>query len=270
VYFAMEDFWIEHIKGYFELLLSPKGNPSADIAAERNPTVKINLTGSEPKAGEEDGLGGGVSVRLKVDFFKLNGDKGSGVPKLSLDSLRVTLTVRLSIVLDFDPVTKRWSCNSTSGLKLKLLTFKGPYGLSRTLVATILTMVKPLIRRAISEAIPFELGNLLAHLPAPMSVRGDFSIDGISLETVSRPLNKMTEVEDLFDISHIHSEMFLVLQKMISKSPLLTTINDIAAYTSIKAKYPKVSTLAGNSSMITFTVNYLYIIAMDCFVTRMG
>ena len=93
----------------------------------------------------------GMSVRLQIESFKLNGDKGSGVPKLSLENLKITLCLRIRLLVSFDAMSKSWKCTSVNGIKLKLISFKGPYGLPRTVVATILTMLKPLIRKSLSQ-----------------------------------------------------------------------------------------------------------------------
>ena len=51
----------------------------------------------------------GMSVRLKVQGFKLAGDKGKRVPKLKLESVSVTMVLRVSIILEFDSQNKKVS-----------------------------------------------------------------------------------------------------------------------------------------------------------------
>ncbi|KAJ1400243.1 hypothetical protein B484DRAFT_243498 [Ochromonadaceae sp. CCMP2298] len=86
----------------------------------------------------------GVSVQLCVESFRLVGDRGRGVPKLNFDSLRIRLSLSLSLCLTFDK-KKGWQLPA-SGFDLKILSFKGPYGINRyTLYICLCICIKPFL-----------------------------------------------------------------------------------------------------------------------------
>ena len=95
----MDDLWLEVASGCFSLEMIPcchkhENKPIIQIMLSGN---KADLTGNNE--GERDD---GMSIRLKVEGFKLAGDKGKRVPKLKLQSVSVTMVLRVSITLEFD------------------------------------------------------------------------------------------------------------------------------------------------------------------------
>jgi hypothetical protein len=115
VYLALTDFWLETTSGSF----------SIDINNDSNiPVIKLVLVGTY------DNPSAGVIARLKVEGFKLAGDRGSGVPKLAFDSISITIAFSVSVRLYYDLKKQKWMLPKTD-FSLKIISFKGPYGLNR-------------------------------------------------------------------------------------------------------------------------------------------
>ena len=244
VYIGLDDYWLEYCEGFFEVALYPSSDQDRKElpSVGKHPYILINITGSDPTIGSggPDGLGGGCAVRLQVDNFKLNGDKGSGVPKLSLEILKVTLNIRLTLLLYYDSNAKVWKCKSGEGLKIKLVSFKGPYGLPRTLVATILTILKPLIRKSIAAAIPPEFGVYLEHMPGPFNTRGCFRLKGIKLEILDKPMAQMEKVIEMTGCSSTQLEMLQILQNHLGRKNVIKTLDELITYVNIERKHGRI------------------------------
>ena len=77
---------------------------------ENKPIIQIMLSGNKADSSSNHSSNSisevekddGMSIRLKVEGFKLAGDKGKRVPKLKLQSVSVTMVLRVSITLEFD------------------------------------------------------------------------------------------------------------------------------------------------------------------------
>lgn len=197
VYFGLNDFWLQLLSGHYTVTLTPKKDAPSEIS--------ILLSGTNPKDPNS-----GVTVQFRAEGFKLAGDRGKNVPKLAFDNLKLAVSLTLNMVLSFDPNTKKWLLPA-KGFNLRILSFKGPYGINRryvdfacflfvcileteisccgfvgkwsitlsdktllpcelllmktllfptvfSMVGAILSLVTPMIRTAIVNAIPHELG----------------------------------------------------------------------------------------------------------------
>lgn len=127
VYLAMDEYWIEHTSGQFVLQLVPdRLKPYAEIVL-RGDTAPVS---DQANATQAHASGAGISLRLKVENFRLAGDKGKNVPKLHIENMHLQLALNASLSLYFDADMKQWSCASKD-LKLEIISLKGPYGVTK-------------------------------------------------------------------------------------------------------------------------------------------
>jgi hypothetical protein len=121
IYVAFDDFWLENASGHFEVDLIP---------SKDQPQVKITISGAKDAAG-------GIGIRLRVDGFKLAGDKGKRIPKLKMDNMKVLVSLRANISINYDVASSKWVVTNPKNFKLDLLSFKGPYGITQRFVSYI-------------------------------------------------------------------------------------------------------------------------------------
>jgi hypothetical protein len=161
VYAGFDDLWLEQASGQLAVALVPhKDAPRiqvtlSDSSSSTDHGGEGGAKGNTAKGGS--GESGGLTVRLKAEGFKLVGEKGMHVPKIALTNINVTAVVRVAITLVFHPRTQKWS-SSAQQFQVQLLSFKGPVGLGRTIVGTILSLVVPMIREKLVDAVPHEIG----------------------------------------------------------------------------------------------------------------
>lgn len=155
-------------------------------------------------------------MRLKIGGFKLRGDSGKGVPPISLESVKVTVTIRVTVMLTFSVSQQKWT-SSAQNFKVEMIKFKGPFGLSRNVVAGVLSIVTPILRGQLLAALPPELGMFLASLASPLSVRGEFNIGGTALKNFSQPLFKCVDMCNLVGYSSEQLLRFVAMQKSIDR-----------------------------------------------------
>ena len=198
IYAALDDFWLENASGNFQLDLIP---------SKEKPSIKINVSGMNNT---------GINIRIKAEGFKLAGDKGKRIPKIKMDNLKVTLSLKINIIINFDINSNKWVTNPKE-FKVELLSFKGPYGLTQSMVGAILSLVTPMIRTKLIAALPAELGLLLKTLPSPFVVKGEFDITGPELSILSVQLEKSPLLCQIFEYSPSQMDMFHWLQKSIEK-----------------------------------------------------
>ena len=133
---GLDDLWLENASGCFSLEMIPSSQKH-----ENQPMITIILSGTkntknsnknensisknssnnnssnnlfqDEKNEKNENLknenidDAGVSVRLKAEGFRLAGDKGKRIPKLKLESVSVTVSLRVSISLQFDLKTNK-------------------------------------------------------------------------------------------------------------------------------------------------------------------
>jgi len=128
--------------------------------------------------------------------------------------------------------------------QVKLLDFKGPFGITRTLGNTILTLVRPLIRRAIMDALPVELGLILRSLPSETIVKGNFDVVGTHLRALTSPLVGSAQYSGqacaAAGLNALQAQMFQLLQKnsMLHRYPLKTLSAIIQYRARFATRYP--------------------------------
>ena len=220
-YFAIDDFWLEDIAGVFVVDM---------IGSLRSPEVHVSLMGTD------EGVNSGVNIKLKLEGFKL---RAKGAPSISVEEAVITACVRVSMLLSFNTATNKWQLKPAD-FKLELLAFSGPYGLSRTFVSTILSMVSSKIREAILLALPMEFGHILMTLPIPFGVRGQFSICGTPLSHLNTPLSEAHSLCHSLGFNTGHMGIFMDLQKALGRGKksmkLLKTMQDMITYRTRGAK----------------------------------
>ena len=105
IFAGLDDLWLELASGCFSLEMIPCCHKH-----ENKPIIQIILSGNKADSTNNHSSNSisevekddGMSIRLKVEGFKLAGDKGKRVPKLKLQSVSVTMVLRVSITLEFD------------------------------------------------------------------------------------------------------------------------------------------------------------------------
>lgn len=75
IYVAFDDFWLENISGQFDLEMAP---------SKINPYLRLVVNGTDDRNRGLKSKGSGMMIRMKIDKFKLAGDKGKRIPKITL------------------------------------------------------------------------------------------------------------------------------------------------------------------------------------------
>lgn len=201
------------------------------VGSER---AKLHTTSNSPqgspnpkeKVGKHDG--NGVIVKVKVMKLKIVGDKGKGVPKISFDSISLTLALRVNVVLLYDPISTKWEANV---FKIEILSLKGPYGLNRSLASLIISLATPAIRKIVLNLMPSELGDFIHSFPSPFSVRGEFDVRGTKIANLSEQMIHSTLIQELCGgYSQHQMEMFQGAQLTMDRSRPMKTIADVMTY----------------------------------------
>lgn len=250
VYFAFDDFWIEFASGSFDVKLVPGESPNIIIRGAGKDDDP-----ADPKTKS------GIKLRFKADRFRLAGDKGMGVPKLRFNELKLTLEVTVDVTLTFEErvglknnanASSSSSSSSESGewklpgrdFQVKLLDLKAPFGITRTLGNTILTLVRPLIRRAIIDALPIEVGLILRSLPSNTHVKGNFDVTGTYLRALTSPLVGSAQYSEMAcaaaGLNNLQAQMFQLMQKYsMGRAYPLKTLSTVIQYRSrFYLRYP--------------------------------
>jgi hypothetical protein len=201
VYLAIDDFWLEYASGSFFLEMCPN---------RKHPEINIKFFGT--RKSEVDG----VMARLKVEGFKLAGDKGKSIPKLKFDTLMVTIAFNFSCCLQYSVEKSKWFIDPKL-FQVNILSFKGPYGLNRSIVALVISLLTPTIRSLILKNLPFELGLLVRTLSTPFTMEGEFDIKGINVRSLQSEFNKNDIFTKLCEYTPLQMEMFYWMQKSLER-----------------------------------------------------
>eukprot|EP01038_Epipyxis_sp_PR26KG_P004366 gene4366-6177_t len=224
VYIGIDDIWLEYAAGYFTLDLVPD---------KLFPQISLALSGTRNNPSS------GITIKLQIEGFKLAGDRGKGVPKLKLDSLHVTIGLIVVLSLSFDMKTNKWICHSKN-FKIDIVSFKGPYGLSRSIVSMVMSLINPIIRSQLVNLLPHELGLLLKTLPSPFCVRGEFDISGTDLSVFTTAMHKSAIICELCEYTPLQVEMFYWLQKAMDRSNVIKTAADLMSYHRSMLRQPEI------------------------------
>ena len=201
MYIAMEDLWLEYASGQFLIDLIPNKD-----------TPQFNIT----LCGTNESTDSGMSIRVRLDEFKTKGDKGSKVPKVSLDKVKVTATVRISIQMSFNVHVSQWIC-PPKNFRIDLLSFRGPFGTRRTVVSAYLAVMTPMLRGLLLDILPRELGQLSRTLPSPICIRGKFEIRGTNIKVLSRAMHKDPYLCDVVGYNPQQMYTFQNIQKSFDR-----------------------------------------------------
>lgn len=214
VFVAMDDFFLERVSGQYILDLVP--NPES-------PQILLSLCGTDSDSNS------GVSCRLLIDNFKMRGDKGMKIPRLSFRQLKITAVVKVQISLNFNLRKNVWEAPSKL-FKIEMLSFKGPFGTRKSLIAPTLNLVMPLIRQKLVQVIPPELGVLVSTLSSPFSLRGDFDILGTPLRTLTKSFYKNEQILRMLQWRVDDAQHFVVAQQSMDRSNVLKSMLDVIHY----------------------------------------
>jgi hypothetical protein len=111
---------------------------------------------------------------LPFSFFH---KKGKNVPKLKFDNLMITIAFNFSASLQYSLEKSKWFIDPKQ-FQLNILSFKGPYGLNRSIVSLVVSLLTPTLRSLLLKNLPFELGLLVRTLQCPLTMEGEFDIKG--------------------------------------------------------------------------------------------
>ena len=137
VYFGLNDFWLQLLSGHYSIKLLPKKDSHSEIDIILSGTQHHQHTTSSTTTSTTSSNNNGVTIEFRIENFKLVGDKGKKIPKLQFENLKLAVSLQLHMTLSFDINTKKWLLPS-KGFHLKILSFKGPYGINRRYSGSIL------------------------------------------------------------------------------------------------------------------------------------
>lgn len=219
VYFGFDKVWIERISGVFKLKLQ----------ALPEPEIHVSLDGMEANSG--------LCVNFMIGGFKLKAEAGTGLPSLSFEWLRIEMSIKISLTLTFDFKTIAW-ISSPENFNISVLSFKGPYGINRRVVASILAFVVPTIKSQILSMVPFELSKLIETFVRPFIISGSIDVASkLSLDSLSRPSHLERDLCATLGFSSQQFKLFVEFQKVIEKSQILSTVQELYAYKELMMKH---------------------------------
>lgn len=98
----------------------------------------------------------GLHIRAKIYGLKLKGEKKSGIPTIKLDSAKLTIKIIINLGAVYDVKTNSWK--ASENFSINLISFRGPLGLGRRVVNSIIKRVMPGLKDKIVKELPQELG----------------------------------------------------------------------------------------------------------------
>jgi hypothetical protein len=128
----------------------------------------------------------------------------------------VTVTIRVTLMLTYNMKDKKWTA-PPNNFRVEMLHFKGPFGLSRSVVSGILAIVVPILREQLLVALPPELGMFISSLPSPLSIRGEFNVKGTELKHMSHAMFKSEHMCALVGYSPEQILKWIAIQKSIGR-----------------------------------------------------
>jgi hypothetical protein len=151
------------------------------------------------------------------------------VPKLRFDLIKVTIAFTVSLLLSYDKKNSKWIADQKN-FRISILSFKGPYGLNKSIVSMVMSFVTPTIRKLLLQHLPYELGLLIRTFPSPFSLRGEFAIRGVDLNLTSQEWHKSPTLAKLTGYSTTQLEMFQWLQRAMERSTIMKTSGELMQY----------------------------------------
>lgn len=229
IYMGLDDVWLEIGAGCFLVDLVPVNRKMPELiilmsGVQQYSEYTMAPQGEVAATGEDTG----VTLKIRLEGVKLSGENLS-IPKMNFELVDIVLSVRASMSLRFDLAQSKWEA-SAKDFSLEVLSFKGPYGLSKTLMSPLLSMLSPTLRRFMVNRMPPELGTLIRTFPSPFSMRGEFEAKGIDLQHLKAPLAQSSIITSISGYSSSQLDMFFGLQKSMDRSKPLRSISDVLSY----------------------------------------
>lgn len=119
-------------------------------------------------------------------------------------------------MLTYNMKQKTWT-SPANNFRVEMLQFKGPFGLSRSVVSGVLTIVVPILREQLLKVLPPELGMFISSLPSPLSIRGEFNITGTELKHMSHAMFKSEQMCSLVGYTPEQLLKWIAIQKSIGR-----------------------------------------------------
>ena len=212
VYFAMDYIWLENVAGKFHLKLS-----SCTFGAQ----LLFALQG----AGDEEGM----VVDVTIGGFKLKSEN-KGIPSLTLDSVNIRVSLKVELLLSFFAGKQQWE-STPEQFVVQLLSFKGPFGISRGMVSALLSIAVPVIKLQVLEMLPIELGIFVSETMIPLDLAGSFQIDGsVVVSELFHGMQKSATVCNTIGYNAEQMLNFLALQKSLERKSNIKSVVDLLHY----------------------------------------
>ena len=216
IYFAVDDFWLEEVKGSFNLELIPAMGTNIG-------QIVFVLSGQDDQPG--------VSAKFHMSNFKLKGDSLL-VPSLNYDEMDVEVVFTVTVVLSYDNAENRWKIEEDD-LKVDIIELEGPFGLTKGVLSAILGIVTSVIRKKLLKDLPVELGSFVVVLPCPLQVNGTIQAVGQPCwAEVTNPVVSSTSICNLMGQAPAEVLNFHAIQKCLKRdsNKILTSMNDFISY----------------------------------------
>lgn len=92
----------------------------------------------------------------------MKGEKKSGIPTIKLDSAKLTMKIIIILGAVYDVKTNIWK--ASDNFSINLVSFRGPLGLGRRVVYSVIKRVMPGLKDKIIKEIPVELGIFITQI----------------------------------------------------------------------------------------------------------
>lgn len=213
LYVGFDDIWLETLSGSFSLTLEPGAKTSKII---------FNISGNSSTALGHQGL----EAKFRVDGLKIKSNKS--MLNISLDNVQVGVGVKVSLEIHYDVKQHVFSFHH---FQVNILHFKGSFGLSRSIVAGILSMTIPILKYKILALLPREIGQLIAELQQTFHVAGHFNISGkFPVESLEHAMFKSEKICHVLGFTPMQMVMFVGLQKSMERKRIIKSVVDLIAY----------------------------------------
>ena len=109
-------------------------------------------------------------------------------------------------------------------------------------MSTLLNLIIPGVKKSLVDALPVELGLLIASLPSPVTFRGDIKVAGTSLSELSKQIQNSALACAACKCSPQQMEMFVMMQKhaLGRSSSAMSSMSDFLVYMNRMQKHPSI------------------------------
>ena len=212
VFISMDYVWLEHLTGKFHLKLSSTSYGSM---------IMFKLLGNEKDTG--------IVADITISGFKLKSEN-KGIPSVNLDNVNIRVSLRIEVLMSFFTNKGKWTC-TPDHFVVELLSFKGPFGISRSMVSGLLSIAVPVLKRNLLENLPAELGLLLSEFMIPLEVEGDFCIEGsVTVNELFQNMGSSAGICKSLGYNSVQLLNFLGLQRSLERKSIIKSIMDLIRY----------------------------------------